>query len=192
MPPYIKENNVKEQSYQTVYARKKGSVAAPTAGLHFTNELIKKLEGQGIVFAKVALDIGIDTFRPVKEENIEDHKMHSEYFSVEKEEIKKIREAKTKGGRIIAVGTTVTRVLETLMKKNNSLKPCGGSTNLYIYPGFKFRIVEGMITNFHLPKSTLIIMVSAFAGTENILKSYEVAKKNNYRFFSFGDCMFIH
>ncbi|MFO7929534.1 MAG: tRNA preQ1(34) S-adenosylmethionine ribosyltransferase-isomerase QueA [Candidatus Humimicrobiaceae bacterium] len=192
LPPYIKRNNIEECSYQTVYAKKKGSVAAPTAGLHFTSDLMDELIGMGIIFAKVSLNIGIDTFRPVKEENIEDHNMHSEYFTVSAKEVGKIREAKKRGGRIIAVGTTAARALETLMGKYGKIKPFRGKTSLYIYPGYKFKAVEAMVTNFHLPRSTLIIMVAAFAGRKRLLQSYEVAKKNGYRFFSFGDCMFIH
>jgi len=191
LPPYIKNNGIKEDRYQTVFADKKGSTAAPTAGLHFSKELINKLEGDGIIFARLNLFIGIDTFRPISEENIEEHKMHSESYSIDESEAEKIRAAISRGSRIVAVGTTVVRVLETLMIKHNKIMRDSGITDIYIYPGFKFRAVEWVITNFHLPRSTLLVMISAFAGREMVLKAYEEAKEKSYRFFSFGDCMLI-
>lgn len=191
LPPYIKNRNFDNSYYQTVYAKRKGSTAAPTAGLHFTSELIKKLKEKGVFFAKVNLEIGLDTFKPVTEENIIDHKIHSEKYNISENNVKMILKAINLGGRVICAGTTTTRVLETVMSKYGSLKSSRGRTSLYIYPGYKFKITDMIITNFHLPKSTLIIMVSAFAGRENILKAYETAINNNYRFFSFGDCMLI-
>ena len=191
LPPYIKSTDIKEDSYQTVYAAKDGSSAAPTAGLHFSKKLIRELEGKGIIFARLNLSIGIDTFRPISTENIEEHKMHSEYYSIDECEAKKIRHAKKSGNKIIAVGTTVVRVLETLMLRYGKIMGDSGHTNIYIYPGFKFRGVDWIITNFHLPKSTLLVMIAAFAGRKNILEAYEIAKRKGYRFFSFGDCMLI-
>ncbi|MEA2015207.1 MAG: tRNA preQ1(34) S-adenosylmethionine ribosyltransferase-isomerase QueA [Actinomycetota bacterium] len=191
LPPYIKNTGIREDSYQTVYAAKRGSSASPTAGLHFSKSLIRKLERKGIVFARLNLSIGIDTFRPISTENIEEHKMHSEYYSIDECEAEKIRHAKKSGNRIVAVGTTVVRVLETLMLRHKKIMGDSGSTGIYIYPGFKFRGVDWIITNFHLPKSTLLVMISAFAGRKNILKAYEMAKNKGYRFFSFGDCMLI-
>ena len=191
LPPYIKNRNFDNSFYQTVYARKEGSTAAPTAGLHFTKELIKKIKEKGVFFAKVNLEIGLDTFKPITEENIKDHKIHSEKYNLTESNVKKILEAKKAGGKIIAVGTTTTRVLETVSYLYGRLKNSRGSTSLYIYPGYEFKIIDSLVTNFHLPKSTLMLMVSAFAGRENILNTYENAIKNNYRFFSFGDCMLI-
>jgi S-adenosylmethionine:tRNA ribosyltransferase-isomerase len=191
LPPYIKNTKIKEERYQTVFADKKGSTAAPTAGLHFSKDLITGLEDNGIVFARLNLSIGIDTFRPISEENIEDHKMHSERYSIDESEAEKIRNAISSGKRVVAVGTTVVRVLETLMIKHNKIIGDSGITDIYIYPGFKFRAVKWIITNFHLPGSTLLVMISAFAGRERVLKAYGVAKEKGYRFFSFGDCMLI-
>ncbi len=191
LPPYIKNTGIKEDRYQTVFADKKGSTAAPTAGLHFSKDLMNKLEGYGIIFARLNLSIGIDTFRPISEENIEGHKMHSESYSIDESEAEKIRAAISGGSRIVAVGTTVVRVLETLMIKHNKIMGDSGVTDIYIYPGFKFRAVEWVITNFHLPRSTLLVMISAFAGREMVLEAYEEAKEKDYRFFSFGDCMLI-
>ncbi len=191
LPPYIKDTGIKEESYQTVYADKKGSRAAPTAGLHFSKELINKLKDKGIVIAKLRLDIGIDTFRPIVEEDVEKHSMHSENYFIEEREAKKIMDARSRGSKIIAVGTTVVRTLETLMLKYGKIKGENGSTDIFIYPGYNFKAVDWLITNFHLPRSTLIVMVSAFAGRRNILRAYSEAKKNNYRFYSFGDCMLI-
>ncbi len=191
LPPYIKNTDIEEQRYQTVYASKEGSTAAPTAGLHFSRELIRKLKDKDIIFAKLGLDIGLDTFRPITEKEIEEHKMHSEYYYIEEEEAEKIRFAKDKGNKIIAVGTTVVRVLETLMSRFEKITGSKGMTDIYIYPGYRFRVVDWMITNFHLPRSTLLVMVSAFAGRENILNAYREAKQKDYRFYSFGDCMLI-
>jgi S-adenosylmethionine:tRNA ribosyltransferase-isomerase len=192
LPPYIKNENISEERYQTIYARVNGSAAAPTAGFHFTYKLIKELKKSGINFAKLRLDIGLDTFRPIVEDDVEEHVIHNEYYSLSDSEAKKISQSRQNGGRIIAVGTTSTRVLETVFSKNNKISGDKGNTELYIYPGYKFKIIDVMITNFHLPYSTLLVMVSAFAGRENIIKAYEEAKKNNYRFFSFGDCMLIN
>jgi S-adenosylmethionine:tRNA ribosyltransferase-isomerase len=192
LPPYIKNECVDSDRYQTIYAKTYGSAAAPTAGFHFTDELMEKITARGISFAKLSLDIGLDTFRPIIEENVEEHVIHSEAYSLAAPEAQKIREAKMLGGRVIAVGTTSVRVLETLMLKFGSIKQDKASTSLYIYPGYDFKAVDGIITNFHLPYSTLLVMVSAFAGREKIINAYEEAKKNGYRFFSFGDCMFIN
>ena len=191
LPPYIKSRNFDNSFYQTVYARKEGSTAAPTAGLHFTKELIKKLKEKGVIFAKINLEIGLDTFKPITEENIEDHKIHSEKYNFTESNAKKILDAKAVGGKVIAVGTTATRVLETVSSLYGKIKNSSGRSSLYIYPGYEFNITDSLITNFHLPKSTLLVMVSAFAGRENILNAYENAIKNNYRFYSFGDCMLI-
>ncbi|MCG2788885.1 MAG: tRNA preQ1(34) S-adenosylmethionine ribosyltransferase-isomerase QueA [Actinomycetia bacterium] len=191
LPPYIKNENISEERYQTIYARVNGSAAAPTAGFHFTYKLIKELKKSRINFAKLRLDIGLDTFRPIVEDDVEEHVIHSEYYSLSDSEAKKISQSMQNGGRIIAVGTTSTRVLETVFSKEGKISGDKGNTELYIYPGYKFKAIDAMITNFHLPYSTLLVMVSAFAGRENIIKAYEEAKKNNYRFFSFGDCMLI-
>jgi len=191
LPPYIKCSDIKESRYQTIYASKEGSSAAPTAGFHFSEKLIKKLESKGIILAKLSLDIGLDTFRPISAGEIEEHKMHSENYYIGEDEAKKIRQAKKAEKKIIAVGTTAVRVLETLMSKHGKIIGDSGATDIYIYPGYKFRAVDRMITNFHLPRSTLLVMVSAFAGRENILNAYEKAKKSGYRFYSFGDCMLI-
>jgi S-adenosylmethionine:tRNA ribosyltransferase-isomerase len=192
LPPYIKNECVDADRYQTVYAKNYGSAAAPTAGFHFTDELMEKIKAKGISFAKLTLDIGLDTFRPIVEENVEEHVIHSESYSLSAPEAQKIKEVKKLGGRVIAVGTTSARVLETVMSKFGSVRQDEGKTSLYIYPGYEFKVVDGIITNFHLPHSTLLVMVSAFAGRENIINAYEEAKKNNYRFFSFGDCMLIY
>lgn len=191
LPPYIKNKNIDQPRYQTVYAKEEGSSAAPTAGLHFSEKLIKKISEMGVLIAKVNLEIGLDTFRPISSVEIEKHKIHSENYHIKDSEAGKIVRSKKMGKRVIAVGTTVVRVLETLMSRYGEIKEDRGVTDIYIYPGYKFKIVDWMITNFHLPRSTLLVMVSAFAGRENILNSYEQAKKNNYRFFSFGDCMLI-
>ena len=192
LPPYIHESLKDKDRYQTVYARYKGSAAAPTAGLHFTPELLKQIEEKGIKIANVTLHVGIGTFRPVKEENIEDHKMHTEHFYIKEEDCQKINEAKQNGKRVIAVGTTSCRVLETIAdEKTGMVKPQEGDTGIYIYPGYNFKCIDALITNFHLPKSTLLMLVSAFADREFILKAYEEAVKKRYRFFSFGDAMLI-
>ena len=192
LPPYIHESLKDKDRYQTVYAKFKGSAAAPTAGLHFTPELLKQIEEKGIKIANVTLHVGIGTFRPVKEENIEDHKMHTEHFYIKEEDCQKINEAKQNGKRVIAVGTTSCRVLETIAdEKTGMVKPQEGDTGIYIYPGYNFKCIDALITNFHLPKSTLLMLVSAFADREFILKAYEEAVKKSYRFFSFGDAMLI-
>ena len=191
LPPYIKNRNFDTSFYQTVYAKKEGSTAAPTAGLHFTKELIKKIKAKDIFFARVNLEIGLDTFKPITERDIEEHKIHTEKYNITESNAKIISDAKKSGGKIIAVGTTVTRVLETVWSLNGKLKSSKGRSGLYIYPGYEFNAIDSLITNFHLPKSTLLVMVSAFAGRENILNAYEDAIKNDYRFYSFGDCMLI-
>jgi S-adenosylmethionine:tRNA ribosyltransferase-isomerase len=192
LPPYIKNECVDANRYQTIYAKTYGSAAAPTAGFHFTDELMERINGKGVNFAKLTLDIGLDTFRPIVEENVEEHVIHSEAYSLDADQAQKIQEARRLGGRVIAVGTTSVRVLETVMSKLGSIRQDKGNTSLYIYPGYEFKAVDGIITNFHLPHSTLLVMVSAFAGRENIINAYEEAKKNFYRFFSFGDCMLIY
>ena len=191
LPPYIKYDDIDEARYQTIYASREGSSAAPTAGLHFSDELIKKLKNKDVILAKLGLDVGLDTFRPISTGEIEEHKIHSEHYYIKEYEARKIRRAKETGKRIIAVGTTTVRVLETLMSRHGKIIGDSGMTDIYIYPGYKFRAVDWMITNFHLPRSTLLVMVSAFAGRENILNAYEKAKQNSYRFYSFGDCMLI-
>ena len=191
LPPYIHESLKDNDRYQTVYAKYEGSAAAPTAGLHFTDELLKKLEEKGVIIANVTLHVGIGTFRPVKEENVEEHKMHTEHFYIKKEDAEKINNAKTKGKRVIAVGTTSCRVLETIADENGMVKETEGDTGIYIYPGYKFKCLDGLITNFHLPQSTLLMLVSALAGKEYIMEAYKEAVKEKYRFFSFGDAMFI-
>jgi S-adenosylmethionine:tRNA ribosyltransferase-isomerase len=191
LPPYIKNRDVDAQRYQTVFAKKAGSTAAPTAGLHFTEKLMDRLKKCGVIIARVSLHIGLDTFRPISSENIEDHRIHSERYMVRKEEASKIQNARENGRKIIAVGTTTVRVLETLAEKYGKIKQDRGVTDIYIYPGFRFRAVDWMITNFHLPRSTLLVMVCAFAGRDKIFKAYDHAIANNYRFYSFGDCMLI-
>ena len=192
LPPYIHESLKENDRYQTVYAKYNGSAAAPTAGLHFTPELLKQIEDKGVKIANVTLHVGIGTFRPVKEENIEEHKMHTEHFYIKQEDVDKINETQKSGGRVIAVGTTSCRVLETIADENTGLvKEVEADTGIYIYPGYKFKCIDGLITNFHLPKSTLLMLVSAFADREFILKAYNEAVRNKYRFFSFGDAMFI-
>ena len=191
LPPYIHESLKDNDRYQTVYAKYEGSAAAPTAGLHFTDELLKKLEEKGVIIANVTLHVGIGTFRPVKEENVEEHKMHTEHFYIKKEDAEKINNAKTKGKRVIAVGTTSCRVLETIADENGMVKETEGDTGIYIYPGYKFKCLDGLITNFHLPQSTLLMLVSALAGKEYIMEAYKEAVKEKYRFFSLGDAMFI-
>ena len=192
LPPYIHESLKENDRYQTVYAKYEGSAAAPTAGLHFTPELLKKIEEKGIKIANVTLHVGIGTFRPVKEENIEEHKMHTEHFYIKQEDVEKINEAKNNGKKVIAVGTTSCRVLETITDENTGLvKQIESDTGIYIYPGYKFKCVDGLITNFHLPKSTLLMLVSALADREFILEAYNKAVEEKYRFFSFGDAMFI-
>ena len=191
LPPYIHEELKEKDRYQTVYAKYEGSAAAPTAGLHFTPELLDKIEKRGIKVANVTLHVGIGTFRPVKVDKIEDHHMHSEHFYIKQEDVDKINEAKQNGNRIISVGTTSTRVLETIADENGLVKETEGDTQIFIYPGYKFKCIDGLITNFHLPESTLLMLVSALAGKDFIMNAYEEAVKEKYRFFSFGDAMFI-
>lgn len=192
LPPYIHESLKDNDRYQTVYARYEGSAAAPTAGLHFTPELFEKLKQKGVEVANVTLHVGIGTFRPVKVENVEEHHMHSEHYYIKQEDAEKINSAKKNGKRVIAIGTTSCRVLETIADKDGMVKPTEGDTQIFIYPGYKFKCLDGLITNFHLPESTLIMLVSALAGKEYIMKAYNEAVKERYRFFSFGDAMFIN
>ena len=191
LPPYIHEELKEKDRYQTVYAKYQGSAAAPTAGLHFTEELLEKIKEKGVEIANVTLHVGIGTFRPVKVEKIEDHHMHSEHFYIKKEDVEKINNAKKNGGRIISVGTTSCRVLESIADKQGFVKEIEGDTSIFIYPGYKFKCIDGLITNFHLPESTLLMLVSTLAGKDFILKAYEEAVKEKYRFFSFGDAMLI-
>ena len=192
LPPYIHEKLQDKDRYQTVYAKYEGSAAAPTAGLHFTDELLKKIEEKGVKIANVTLHVGIGTFRPVKEENIEEHDMHTEHYYIKQEDVDKINKAKRTGHRIIAVGTTSCRVLESIADENGYVKQIETDTGIFIYPGYKFKCIDGLITNFHLPESTLIMLVSALAGKEFVMKAYEEAVREKYRFFSFGDAMFIY
>ena len=191
LPPYIHEKLNDQSRYQTVYAKEVGSAAAPTAGLHFTKELLKQIEDKKINICYVTLHVGLGTFRPVNVEDVTKHKMHSEFYHMPKEVAKLLTETKKNNKKIISVGTTSTRVLETVMSTYGEFKECSGWTDIFIYPGYEFKAVDRLITNFHLPKSTLIMLVSALAGKENILKAYETAVKEEYRFFSFGDAMFI-
>ena len=198
LPPYIERKLANEdikkldfERYQTVYAKDEGSVAAPTAGLHFTKEILQKLQDKGVEIAYVTLNVGLGTFRPVKCENILEHKMHSETFEISEETARKINEAKTKGKKLVAVGTTTVRTLETAYQKYGCIKACHDHSELFIYPPYEFKVIDELITNFHLPKSTLLMLVSALAGKNFIFKAYNEAIENNYRFFSYGDCMFI-
>lgn len=191
LPPYIHEELKERDRYQTVYAKYQGSAAAPTAGLHFTEELLEKIKEKGVEIANVTLHVGIGTFRPVKVDKIEDHHMHSEHYYIKKEDAEKINNAKKNGGRIISVGTTSCRVLESIADENGFVKETEGDTSIFIYPGYKFRCIDGLITNFHLPESTLLMLVSALAGKDYIMRAYEEAVKQRYRFFSFGDAMLI-
>ena len=191
LPPYIHEKLKEKDRYQTVYAKYEGSAAAPTAGLHFTNELLEEIRQKGIDIANVTLHVGIGTFRPVKEENVEEHAMHTEHFYIKQEDVEKINKAKKEGHRIIAVGTTSCRVLESIADENGYVKPIEADTGIFIYPGYKFKAIDALITNFHLPKSTLLMLVSAFSSKDIILNAYNEAIKNKYRFFSFGDAMAI-
>ena len=191
LPPYIREKLENQERYQTVYNKVTGSAAAPTAGLHFTTELMDKLKEKGVIFAEVTLDVGLGTFRPCKEEDITKHDMHTEHYSITKETCDIINKAKEEGRRVIAVGTTSVRTLESVARYGFPLKETSEDTSIFIYPPYNFKVVDAMITNFHLPKSTLIMLVSAFAGHKNIMMAYEEAVKNKYRFFSFGDAMFI-
>ena len=191
LPPYIKEELKDSERYQTVYSKELGSAAAPTAGLHFTKELLRDIEEMGVKICFVTLHVGLGTFRPVKAENIEDHEMHSEFCMVPAETAKTINETKHSGGRVIAVGTTSCRTLESFAKEDGTIEETAAWTDIFIYPGYEFKCVDALITNFHLPESTLIMLVSALAGRESILHAYNVAVKEEYRFFSFGDAMFI-
>lgn len=191
LPPYITEKLKDKNRYQTVYAKYDGSAAAPTAGLHFTKELLEEIRKKGVVIANVTLHVGIGTFRPVKVEKIEDHEMHTEHFYIKQEDVDKINNAKKNGHRVIAVGTTSCRVLETVANEDGYLKAVEGDTSIFIYPGYKFKCIDNLITNFHLPESTLIMLVSAMAGRELIMKAYKKAVEEKYRFFSFGDAMLI-
>lgn len=191
LPPYITHALKDRNRYQTVYAKHDGSAAAPTAGLHFTEELLQQLKEKGVEIAHVTLHVGLGTFRPVKVDNILEHHMHSEFYMVEQEEADKINAAKARGNRVISVGTTSTRTLESVADENGIVKAGSGWTDIFIYPGYKFKVVDCLITNFHLPESTLLMLVSAFSTRENMLNAYEVAVKEGYRFFSFGDAMFI-
>ena len=191
LPPYIHEKLKDKDRYQTVYAKNIGSAAAPTAGLHFTKELLTKIKDKGINIAYITLHVGLGTFRPVNVEDVTKHKMHSEYYMMSKETAELLKNTKKNNKRIISVGTTSTRTLETIMNLYGEFKECSGWTDIFIYPGYKFKAIDALITNFHLPKSTLVMLVSALAGKENIMKAYQSAIENEYRFFSFGDSMFI-
>lgn len=191
LPPYIHEKLEDQSRYQTVYAKNIGSAAAPTAGLHFTKELLNDIKNKNVNIAYLTLHVGLGTFRPVNVEDVTKHKMHTEYYSISKETCDIINKTKKSGNKIVVVGTTSVRVLETVMNRFGELKECSGVTDIFIYPGYKFKIVDNLITNFHLPKSTLVMLVSALAGKDNIMKAYHEAVLNKYRFFSFGDAMFI-
>ena len=191
LPPYIKEELQDQERYQTVYSKVLGSAAAPTAGLHFTSELLEKIAAKGVGIGYVTLHVGLGTFRPVKEEEITDHEMHSEYCVISQETADLINRTKANGGRVICVGTTSCRTLESWAAEDGHMEPKAGWTNIYIYPGYRFKVMDGLVTNFHLPESTLIMLVSAFAGREHVLAAYQEAVKERYRFFSFGDAMFI-
>lgn len=191
LPHYIKQKCENKERYNTVYSKFDGSSAAPTAGLHFTKELMEKLKQKGVIITEVLLHVGLGTFRPVSEDNILNHKMHTEHYAVSKESAEIINKAKAEGRRVIAVGTTSIRTLESVATKYGKMQECAGDTNIFIYPGYNFKIVDGVITNFHLPESTLIMLVSAFLGVENTLKMYETAVKEKYRFYSFGDATLL-
>ena len=191
LPPYIHKKLKDKDRYQTVYAKELGSAAAPTAGLHFTKDLLKKIKEKGILIEEITLHVGLGTFRPVEVEDVYNHKMHSEFYTMSKETANALNKAKEDNRRIISVGTTTTRTLETIMNLYGEFKECSGWTDIFIYPGYKFKAIDALITNFHLPKSTLVMLVSAFSTKENILNAYNEAVKEKYRFFSFGDAMFI-
>lgn len=191
LPPYITEELKDKERYQTVYSHELGSAAAPTAGLHFTNELMDRIREKGVNFAYVTLHVGLGTFRPVKVDDVTNHKMHSEHFEVPHKTAQLIKQTKENGGRVIAVGTTSCRTLESVATQYGEVKKCDGFTDIFIYPGYKFKVLDGLITNFHLPESTLIMLVCAFAGFDNIMNAYKTAVEEKYRFFSFGDAMFI-
>lgn len=191
LPPYITKKLERREDYQTVYAKEEGSAAAPTAGLHFTDELLRKIKEKGVGYGEVTLHVGLGTFRPVKVERLETHEMHSEHFYISDEVAEEINRRRKAGGRIIAVGTTAARVLESVSDEDGTVCAVKGETGIFIYPGYKFKAVDALITNFHLPESTLIMLVSALAGKENVMRAYETAVENRYRFFSFGDAMLI-
>jgi S-adenosylmethionine:tRNA ribosyltransferase-isomerase len=191
LPPYITESLEDQERYQTVYSKERGSAAAPTAGLHFTEELLEEIRSRGIKVCTVMLHVGLGTFRPVKEDHILDHKMHSEYYEITEASAHTINETKKNGGRVIAVGTTSTRTLESVADENGIVKAQKGWTEIFIYPGYEFKVIDGLITNFHLPESTLIMLVSALSTRENILNAYRTAVEEKYRFFSFGDAMLL-
>ena len=191
LPPYITKKLENKNDYQTVYAKEEGSAAAPTAGLHFTEELLEKIKAKGVGYGEVTLHVGLGTFRPVKVDKIEDHLMHGEYFHISDEVANEINRRREMGGRIIAVGTTASRVLESVSDDEGKVHPVSGETGIFIYPGYKFKAVDALITNFHLPESTLIMLISALAGKENVMRAYKEAVENGYRFFSFGDAMLI-
>ncbi len=191
LPPYIKEKLEDKERYQTVYSKELGSAAAPTAGLHFTNEILEKIKAMGVNIAFVTLHVGLGTFRPVKVEDVTEHKMHSEHYEVPKETADIIKKTKQNGGRVICVGTTSCRTIESVATKYGEIVECSGDTEIFIYPGYKFKCMDALITNFHLPESTLIMLVSAFAGYDNVMNAYNEAVKEKYRFFSFGDAMLI-
>jgi S-adenosylmethionine:tRNA ribosyltransferase-isomerase len=191
LPPYIHEKLEDKNRYQTVYAKNEGSAAAPTAGLHFTPELLEQLQNKGVKIAKLTLHVGLGTFRPVKADDILDHKMHSEFYQIDEQNANLINETRANGGRVISVGTTSTRTLESIAEENGHIPAKSGWTDIFIYPGYKFKAIDALITNFHLPESTLIMLVSALAGREHVLNAYKEAVKEKYRFFSFGDAMFI-
>ena len=191
LPPYITHQLQDKNRYQTVYAKHEGSAAAPTAGLHFTQELLEQIRNKGVDIAEVTLHVGLGTFRPVKVENVQDHHMHSEFYCIDEDAAEKVNRAKRSGRRVIAVGTTSCRTLESAGAQDGSIRACSGWTEIFIYPGYQFKVVDALITNFHLPQSTLIMLVSALAGREHVLAAYEEAVRQKYRFFSFGDAMFI-
>lgn len=192
LPPYIKEKLEDPERYQTVYSKTPGSAAAPTAGLHFTPELLEQIRGRGVSIAYVTLHVGLGTFRPVKVDDVHDHVMHSEYYELDEENAAMINATRKNGGRIFAVGTTATRTLETIAAEDGTVRACSGWTNIFIYPGYQFRAIDCLVTNFHLPESTLMMLISAFAGRERIMDAYHVAVEQEYRFFSFGDSMLIY
>ncbi|HCA04514.1 MAG TPA: tRNA preQ1(34) S-adenosylmethionine ribosyltransferase-isomerase QueA [Ruminococcaceae bacterium] len=191
LPPYITEELKDRERYQTVYSHELGSAAAPTAGLHFTEELMDKIRSRGVKIAYVTLHVGLGTFRPVKVDDVTKHKMHSEHYEIPEETARLINETKANGKRVIAIGTTSCRTLESVAARYGEIKPCEGFTDIFIYPGFDFKVLDGLVTNFHLPESTLIMLVSAFAGYDSVMNAYQIAVKEKYRFFSFGDAMII-
>ena len=191
LPPYITEELKNKERYQTIYSHELGSAAAPTAGLHFTEELMERIRQKGVNIAYVTLHVGLGTFRPVKVDDVTKHKMHSEHYEIPEETARLINETKAHGGRVIAIGTTSCRTLESVATQYGEIKPCEGFTDIFIYPGYQFKVLDGLVTNFHLPESTLIMLVSAFAGYDNVMNAYQIAVKEKYRFFSFGDAMAI-